>query len=106
MSPVDEGVVTLCRALGDRGRWALLERLAESPASASALATERPESRQAIVKQLGILREAGLVRAERWGRELVFAASADALAGAGQALAAIGEGWDLRLRAAKRALEG
>jgi predicted transcriptional regulator len=39
-------------ALGDDTRWAILARLGEGPASASALAREFPISRQAIVKHL------------------------------------------------------
>ena len=36
-------------ALGDETRWAILARLGEAPASASALARELPISRQALI---------------------------------------------------------
>ena len=45
-------------ALADDTRWAILTRLGEAPASASALARELPVSRQAIVKHLEVLRGA------------------------------------------------
>ena len=61
-------------ALADDTRWAILTRLGQSPASASALARELPVSRQAIVKHLEVLRGAGLVEAETQGRELVHRA--------------------------------
>ena len=52
-------------ALGDDTRWAILARLGEAPASASALARELPISRQAIVKHLEVLDGAGLVDQRR-----------------------------------------
>lgn len=55
-------------ALGDDTRWAILSRLGEAPASASALARELPVSRQAIVKHLDVLEAAGLVVSRREGR--------------------------------------
>ena len=66
-----ETLTPVFAALGDDTRWAILARLGEAPASASALAREFPISRQAIVKHLELLTAAGLVESERVGRELV-----------------------------------
>ena len=69
-----ETLTPVFAALGDDTRWAILARLGEAPASASALAREFPISRQAIVKHLELLSAAGLVESERVGRELVHRA--------------------------------
>lgn len=101
----DEPLVALFRALGDPTRWALLGRLAESPASASALAAEFPLTRQGLAKHLAHLREAGALVATREGKELVYSVRADALEGMGEALQAVAKGWDRRLEGIRRALE-
>jgi len=85
-------------ALADATRRQVLRAVAESgPVTATALAGELPVSRQAVAKHLGLLREAGLVAAERSGRETRFVARTDPLddlaAWAGEA----GRRWDDRL---------
>ena len=93
-------------ALGDDTRWAILSRLGEGPASASALARELPVSRQAIVKHLEVLRAAGLVEAEQQGRELVHRALGGRLSDVARQLERIGQAWDSRLASIKRLAEG
>ena len=92
-------------ALGDDTRWAILSRLGEGPASASALAREFPISRQAIVKHLDVLRAAGLVESEQRGRELVHRALGGRLSDVAKQLERIGHAWDVRLAAIKRLAE-
>ena len=92
-------------ALGDETRWAILARLGEGPASASALAREFPISRQAIVKHLDVLRAAGLVEAEQRGRELVHRALGGRLSDVARELERIGSAWESRLAAIKRLAE-
>jgi DNA-binding transcriptional ArsR family regulator len=92
-------------ALGDDTRWAILARLGEGPASASALAREFPISRQAIVKHLEVLRAAGLVEAEQSGRELVHRALGGRLSDVARQLERIGSAWESRLAAIKRRAE-
>lgn len=92
-------------ALGDDTRWAILARLGEGPASASALAREFPISRQAIVKHLEVLRAAGLVDSEQRGRELVHRALGGRLNDVARQLERIGSAWESRLAAIKRLAE-
>ena len=92
-------------ALGDDTRWAILARLGEGPASASALAREFPISRQAIVKHLEVLRAAGLVESEQRGRELVHRALGGRLSDVARQLERIGSAWESRLAAIKRLAE-
>jgi DNA-binding transcriptional ArsR family regulator len=59
-------------ALGDTTRRALLQRLADSPCRASALAAGFSISRPAICKHTRILTKAGLIRARQQGRERIY----------------------------------
>lgn len=92
-------------ALADDTRWAVLTRLGEGPASASALARELPVSRQAIVKHLEILRAAGLVESEQRGREVVYRAVGGTLSDIARRLERIGSAWEARLASIKRLAE-
>ncbi|HEY5822440.1 MAG TPA: metalloregulator ArsR/SmtB family transcription factor [Propionibacteriaceae bacterium] len=100
-----QSLVAGCAALADDTRWSLLVRLGRSPASASTLATELPISRQAIAKHLDVLRGAGLVEAERDGRQVVFRAVGTRLSALARDLDTIARGWETRLDAIKRAAE-
>jgi DNA-binding transcriptional ArsR family regulator len=58
------------RALASPWRRRLLDLLRDAPATTGALATELPElSRFAVMQHLGVLTDAGLVLAERRGRD-------------------------------------
>ena len=92
-------------ALGDDTRWAILVRVGEAPASASALARELPISRQAIVKHLEVLAAAGLVESERQGREVVHRALGGRLSDVARRLERIGQAWDQRLARIKQLAE-
>jgi DNA-binding transcriptional ArsR family regulator len=92
-------------ALADDTRWAILARLGEAPASASALAREFPISRQAIVKHLEVLRASALVETEQRGRELVHRAVGGRLNDVAHELERIAGTWEQRLAHLKRLAE-
>lgn len=93
-------------ALADPTRRAVLQRLLEGgPATATALAPSFSVSRQAVVKHLGVLGDAGLVRAQRAGREVRYAAQTEPMVDAATWLANAGARWDDRLARLVRHLE-
>jgi DNA-binding transcriptional ArsR family regulator len=92
-------------ALADDTRWAILARLGESPASASALAREFPISRQAIVKHLEVLKASALVETKQIGRELVHRAVGGRLNDVAHELEQIAGVWEQRLAQVKRLAE-
>ncbi len=92
-------------ALADPTRRAVLRNVAErGPLTATELAAALPVTRQAVAKHLAVLREAGLVRTARAGRELRYTATPGPMAEAGRWLERTGAAWDDRLgRLAERA---
>ncbi len=66
-------------ALADPRRRALLERLSERPQPVHLLAQDAGISRSGVSQHLAVLKHAGLVRAERRGREVIYNATADGL---------------------------
>jgi DNA-binding transcriptional ArsR family regulator len=85
-------------ALADPTRRAVLREVAaRGPVTATELAGRVPVTRQAIAKHLGVLAEAGLVRAGRAGRENRFTAESAPLADAERWLRDAGRSWDDRL---------
>jgi DNA-binding transcriptional ArsR family regulator len=95
-------------ALADATRRSVLrDVVTRGPCTATELAAERAISRQAVAKHLAVLREAGLVRHERTGREARFSASLGPFDDAAAWLRSTGAAWDGRLaRLAQRAREG
>lgn len=94
---------TLFGALADPTRRLLLQRLlAKGPATATTLAEPLPVSRQAVVKHLQGLAAAGLVTAERDGREVRFRATPERLASAVGWLLDAGGSWDRRIDRLRR----
>ncbi|HKY15728.1 MAG TPA: metalloregulator ArsR/SmtB family transcription factor [Microthrixaceae bacterium] len=90
-------------ALADPTRRTMIRRLADSgPGTATELARDLPISRQAVVKHLQALDAAGLVQAERVGREVRFAATLDTLDDASAWMADVGAAWDRRLSRLRR----
>ncbi len=84
-------------ALADPTRRQILEHLSLAEgASASALATQLPVSRQAIAKHLQILHEAGLVTRRRQGKAMVFRVEAAQLAATGRWLQRIAKKWQIQ----------
>ena len=93
-------------ALGDPMRLRLLDLLLErGEATASALATELPITRQGIAKHLLVLQRADLVHAQRTGRETRFTVRDERLAQAQRQMAQVASRWDERLARIKRIAE-
>ena len=94
-------------ALADPTRRRLLTLLDErGEASATELARELPVTRQAVVKHLGALAEAGLVEGARAGREVRFHPTPAPLSDAVGWMADVGAQWDERLADLKGRLAG
>ena len=92
-------------ALSDRSRRQVMNHISEwGEASASELAEQMPISRQAIAKHLASLEDAGLVRAERAGRQVVYRITPEPLNDALRWMAEVGGEWDERLQALQRML--
>ncbi|HZM41603.1 MAG TPA: metalloregulator ArsR/SmtB family transcription factor [Acidimicrobiales bacterium] len=97
-SPSPEPPDAVFAALADPTRRDVLRAVAErGPVTATALAGGLPVSRQAVAKHLGLLREAGLVEAERSGRETRFVARTQPLDDLASWAAHAGRRWDARL---------
>jgi DNA-binding transcriptional ArsR family regulator len=92
-------------ALSDPTRRTLLETIASQPsATATELAAELPISRQAVVKHLAALADAGLVERERAGRDVRYRVTPAPLSDAVSWIAEVGGQWDARLEALRRNL--
>ena len=92
-------------ALADSTRRGLLSSLADHPATATELAGGLPISRQAVVKHLTALADAGLVSRERSGREVRYKVTPAPLSSAVSWLAAVGSQWDERMAALARLIQ-
>jgi DNA-binding transcriptional ArsR family regulator len=84
-------------ALADPTRRRIVERLGRAPASAGEIADGLPVTRQAVVKHLVVLEEAGLVCGERDGRRVVFRLTPAPFAQAAEWMHDVGAAWDRRL---------
>lgn len=89
-------------ALADPTRRRIVEHLGREPASAGEIAERLPVSRQAVVKHLALLEEAGLVRGERDGRRVVFRLTPGAFSDAAGWMHDVGAQWDRRLERLSR----
>ena len=93
-------------ALADPRRRQLLELLsAGGAATATTLAESLPVSRQAVVKHLAVLDEAGLVASHRVGREVRYAVQSAALDTTARWMTSLTAEWDRRLATIKRIAE-
>jgi DNA-binding transcriptional ArsR family regulator len=85
-------------ALADPTRRAILRLVVdEGPVTATNVSARLPISRQGVAKHLGVLRDAGLVHAERQGRETRFEASLAPLDAVSAWVDGVGAAWDQRL---------
>lgn len=101
--PVADRAADVFAALGDPTRRELLTAIAaEGEATATQLAEPRPLTRQAVVKHLQVLAAAGLVEAQKVGREQRYRLRPAALGEASGWLADVGGAWDRRLGALER----
>jgi DNA-binding transcriptional ArsR family regulator len=100
---IDTAIFT---ALADPTRRQLLAKLAESsPKTATQLAAEYPITRQAILKHLTILAEAGLVTVQQQGRDKQYTLTPEPLGEVEQWVEAISARWEARLLRLKVLLE-
>lgn len=93
-------------ALADPTRRALLSRIAAQPSTATALAVGLPISRQAVVKHLKALADAGILGRQRVGREVVYRVTPAPLSDAVSWIAEVGAQWNERLASLARAVDG
>jgi DNA-binding transcriptional ArsR family regulator len=89
-------------ALADATRRDVVRCLADAPATATELATRVPVSRQAVVKHLSTLERAGLVDAERQGRNVRYRLTPAGFTDAVAWMTDVGAAWDTRLAALRR----
>jgi DNA-binding transcriptional ArsR family regulator len=102
----DPAAGAVLAALADPTRRRVLELLAaRGGATATEAAAELPVSRQAVVKHLGVLDGAGLVRGRRRGREVRYTVRPAPLAATASWLAGLAAEWDARLAAIKAIAE-
>ncbi|MBV8952910.1 MAG: helix-turn-helix transcriptional regulator, partial [Solirubrobacterales bacterium] len=86
-------------------RRTLLVAIAHQPAAtATELAAELPISRQAVLKHLTALAEAGLLDRERAGREVRYTVTPEPFGAAVSWMVAVGGQWDERMTALRRRL--
>jgi DNA-binding transcriptional ArsR family regulator len=107
MSTRDDRLGAVFAALADPTRRRLLGRLAAGPsATATELAATEPVTRQAVVKHLRSLGDAGLVTPSREGREVRYALTAAPLEDAAGWMVTVGAQWDRRLARLRGRVEG
>jgi DNA-binding transcriptional ArsR family regulator len=105
MAPEFDRAGAVFGALSDPTRRALLARVADQPrVTATELAAGLPISRQAVVKHLTALSEAGLLDRERSGREVRYRMTPEPLSDAVSWMADVGAQWDERLSSLNRQL--
>lgn len=93
-------------ALGDGTRLSVVRKLSAGGAlSATVLAEGADVTRQAIVKHLQVLEEAGLVSHEKRGREVLFALQARRLDEARAFLEGVSLAWDRAIERLRRMVE-
>jgi DNA-binding transcriptional ArsR family regulator len=101
----DERVNAIFSALADPTRRAVILALSESgPVTATTLAAELPVTRQAVVKHLEALAEAGLAQAERSGKEMRYRLTPEPMTEAVRWMVGVGAEWDVRLEALRKHL--
>jgi len=94
-------------ALADPTRRRILQHVAdEGPLTATSLTADLPISRQAIAKHLAQLRAAGLVAADRSGRETRFVARPEPLHDLASWAETTGRRWDRRLTRLRDLVDG
>jgi DNA-binding transcriptional ArsR family regulator len=103
---VGETVDTVIAALADPTRRKVLDLIAtHGEATATTLAERLPVSRQAVVKHLAVLADAGLVSGSRVGREARYVVRPAALDTTARWMASLAAEWDRRLARIKRLAE-
>ena len=94
-------------ALADPTRRSILNLLAtHGHGTATTLAAELPVSRPAVIKHLTVLDRAGLVAAQRHGREVRYVVQPSRLQATAAWMSRLAAQWDARLAAVKALAEG
>jgi DNA-binding transcriptional ArsR family regulator len=93
-------------ALADPTRRSLFEvLLARGPETATNLAGGMPVTRQAVVKHLQVLADAGLLTSQRSGREVRYRVEPRGMDDAAAWMARAGAAWDRRLERLQHRLD-
>ena len=101
----DDHIDAVFSALSDPTRRTVMRAISDQgQASATELASQIPVSRQAIIKHLTALSEAGLVSADRQGRQKRYRLTPQPLGEAMSWMAEVGAEWDERLLSLQRFL--
>ena len=100
-----ENVQPVFRALADPTRRAIISMLAHGERPIGEIASEFTMTRAAIAKHLSILREGGVIRVEKRGRERIHQLDRGSLRSAADWLRHFDQFWDERLAALKKAVE-
>jgi DNA-binding transcriptional ArsR family regulator len=102
----EKAVADVFFALGDGTRLSVVRKLGAGGAlSATALSEGAHVTRQAIVKHLQVLADAGLVTADRHGREQRYRITAGRLYDAVDWITDVGAAWDDRLARLQRRVD-
>jgi DNA-binding transcriptional ArsR family regulator len=103
---VTGGLDEVLAALADPTRRSLFERLLEhGPETATNLTDGLPMTRQAVVKHLQVLADAGLLTSARSGREVRYRAEPAGMDQAAAWMVQAGADWDRRLRRLRQRLD-
>jgi DNA-binding transcriptional ArsR family regulator len=102
----DDDAAGVFSALGDGTRLGLVQRLKDGkPRTATELAEATPVTRQAVMKHLRVLEDAGLVVHQVEGRAVLYALEPERLDAARAFLDAISAAWDRRLERLRALVE-
>ena len=97
---------TVFAALAEPIRRQLIDQLStRGPSTATELAPDYPVTRQAIVRHLSALTDAGLLETTKSGRDVRYGVVAEPFDDAVAWLTEVGGRWDTRLVALRRRLE-
>jgi DNA-binding transcriptional ArsR family regulator len=106
MSDRAGSVERVLAALADPTRRQVLDAVAaQGEATATTIAAGLPVSRQAVVKHLAVLDQAGLVAGRRTGREVRYHVQSAPLDATARWIADLATEWDSRLARIKRLAE-
>ena len=101
-----QAVADVFSALGDRTRLSVVNKLGATGAlSATTLSHGAKVSRQAIVKHLKVLEDAGLVTSEKRGRDVLYALETDRIEDARAFLDVISASWERAIDRLRRLVE-
>jgi len=106
-SPAEDALIeVVLAALADPTRRRILDGLsAAGGGTATTLAQNLPVTRQAVVKHLAVLHEAGLVVARKTGREVRYSVAPAPLATTARWMTDLASEWNRPLQAVKRLAE-